>query len=55
MFSHFFQIIKDFLSNKNDMPKINLTGDNLIDADITAFMNARKKILSQMKRNSVKS
>jgi hypothetical protein len=30
--------------------KINLTGDNQIDADITAFMNARKRIMSnQMK------
>jgi hypothetical protein len=31
--------------------KINLTGDNQIDADITAFMNARKRILNQAKRN----
>lgn len=30
--------------------KLSLTGDNVVDADITAFINARKKILNQMKR-----
>ncbi|RNA15087.1 hypothetical protein BpHYR1_042147, partial [Brachionus plicatilis] len=29
--------------------KINLTGDSEIDADITAFINARKRIINQMK------
>jgi len=41
---------------ENDMrqnAKINLTGDNQIDADITAFINARKRILTQMKRKSI--
>jgi len=49
---HRYQPLSVNNNNKNDMPKINLTGDNLIDADITAFMNARKKILSQMKPNT---
>ncbi len=31
-------------------PKISLTGDTQIDADITAFINARKRIVNQMKR-----
>jgi len=35
----------------SDSAKINLTGDNQIDADITAFINARKRIINQMKPN----
>jgi len=37
-------------STDRNKSKINLTGDNQIDADITAFMNARKRIINQMKR-----
>jgi hypothetical protein len=39
-------------SDTRQSAKINLTGDNQIDADITAFINARKRILSQMKRKN---
>ena len=35
--------------NVTSNSKINLTGDNQIDADITAFMIARKRIMSSQK------
>lgn len=34
--------------SSNGDSKINLTGDKVIDANITAFINARKKILNQI-------
>ncbi|CAF0834221.1 unnamed protein product [Brachionus calyciflorus] len=37
------------IDSKNSNSKINLTGDSEIDADITAFINARKRIINQMK------
>jgi hypothetical protein len=40
-------------SESSNSQKINFTGDNLIDADIAAFINARKRILNQMKRNFI--
>ena len=49
----FFSLLK---SSKSSISRhnsgINLTGDSQIDADITAFINARKRIVNQMnKRN----
>ena len=50
LFFSLFKSSKGSISRNNS--GINLTGDSQIDADITAFINARKRIVYQMnKRN----
>jgi hypothetical protein len=50
LFFSLFKSSKGSISRNNS--GINLTGDSQIDADITAFINARKRIVNQMnKRN----
>ena len=42
---------QDLVDGDKKFSKLNLTGDVKIDADITAFINARKKIINQINRN----
>jgi hypothetical protein len=44
---------RQYVNLLNGESKISLTGDKQVDADIAAFVNARKKILTQMKRRFI--
>ncbi len=55
-FSDIYQFLFEYQSSKGSISRHNsgiiLTGDSQIDADITAFINARKRIVNQMNKGN---